>query len=232
MGRWVDGTHRCRLRDRSHGTSKACVSRGRKTWVCPFEPEVAVAQQREVFAALGCHIEDAEPDFSDADEALKTWRAWSFELALGALLPAHRARLKDTVVWNIEAEQRLTGPELARAEVKRTQLFQRVSDFMTRYEFLILPVCQMLPFAVEQPYIERIAGVPMATYIDWMKSCYYISAVGNRALSMPCAFSAEGLPIGLQIVGRHQDDWGVLQLGHAFEQTTGVGGRRPALAMC
>src|SRR5262249_23642273 len=67
-------------------------------------------------------------------------------------------------------------------------------------------------------------------YIDWMKSCYLISAVGNPALAVPCAFTAGGLPVGLQIVGRHRDDWGVLQLGHAFEQATGLWGRRPPLA--
>lgn len=205
-------------------------------WVCdlglPFEPAVkaAVDAQRGVFESLGCVIEDAEPDFSDADEVFKTWRAWSFANSLRDEYEQHRDQLKDTVVWNIEAGLRLTGVELGQAEVKRTQLYHRVREFMQRYEFLILPVSQVRPFDVQQRYVTEIAGVPMTTYIDWMKSCYYITTIGHPALSVPCGFAKNGLPIGLQIVGRHQDDWGVLQLGHAFEQAAGPWRRRPAVA--
>lgn len=198
----------------------------------PYEPAVldAVNAARGVFASLGCVVEDAEPDFAGADEAFKTWRAWSFAVGLSDELRDHRDRLKDTVIWNVEAGQRLTGMDLGRAEVLRTTLYQRVRKFMERYEFLILPTVQVVPFDVETQWVREIAGVPMASYIDWMKSCYYISALGNPALSVPCGFTPDGLPVGLQIVGRHQDDWGVLQLGHAFEQATGVGKRRPVLA--
>jgi amidase len=72
--------------------------------------------------------------------------------------------------------------------------------------------------------------VPSATYIDWMKTCYFITVTGHPAISVPCGFTGEGLPVGIQIVGRHRDDFGVLQLAHAFEQATGVGRRRPPLA--
>jgi amidase len=99
---------------------------------------------------------------------------------------------------------------------------------MGRYEFLILPLSQVLPFDVNQEYPTQVNGEPMKTYIDWMKSCYFISVTGLPALSVPCGFSQEGLPVGLQIVGRYRDDWGVLQLGNAFEQATGCWRRRPA----
>lgn len=198
----------------------------------PFEPAVreAVDRQRAVFESLGCVVEEAEPSLAGADEAFKAWRAWAFELRLAKDLNRHRDQLKDTVIWNIEAGARLTGPQLGRAEVLRTRAYHRMRQFLEGYEFLVLPVSQVLPFPVEQEYITAIDGVPMETYIDWMKSCYYISVVGNPALSVPCAFTEGGLPVGLQIVGRHQDDWGVLQLGHAFEQATGLWRRRPALA--
>jgi amidase len=198
----------------------------------PFEPAVreAVDGQRGVFESLGCVVEEAEPDLAGADEAFKAWRAWAFELGLAEDLEKHRDQMKDTVVWNIEAGARLTGPQLGRAEVVRTQAYHRVREFLERYEFLVLPVSQVLPFPVEQEYVAEIGGVAMGTYIDWMKSCYLISAVGNPALAVPCAFTEGGLPVGLQIVGRHQDDWGVLQLGHAFEQATGLWRRRPPLA--
>jgi amidase len=100
---------------------------------------------------------------------------------------------------------------------------------METHEFLILPVSQVPPFDVKQRYVTEINGVQMDTYLDWMKSCYHISVTGHPALSVPCGFTSDGLPVGVQIVGRHQDDLGVLQLGHAFEQATGVWRRRPGV---
>jgi len=195
----------------------------------PVDPRVtaAIDNQRHSFEALGCVIEDGEPDFTDADEIFKVWRAWRFELALGELLPTHRDQMKDTVIWNIEEGTKLSGSQIGRAERKRTELYHRVREFMERYEFLILPVSQVPPFDVKQRYVTEINGVPMDTYIDWMKSCYYISVTGLPAISVPCGFTPEDLPVGVQIVGRHQDDWGVLQLAHAFEQATGFWKRTP-----
>jgi amidase len=95
-------------------------------------------------------------------------------------------------------------------------------QFFERYEFFVLPTVQVPPFDVEQPYPTEVAGVKMDTYIDWMKSCYYISVAGNPAISVPCGYTADGLPIGLQIVTRHHDDWGLLQMAHAFEQAARI----------
>ena len=185
--------------------------------------------QRSVFADLGCVIEEATPDFRDADEVFRVWRAWYFDLSLGELLPEHRDKMKDTVIWNIEEGTKLTGPQIGQAEKKRTLLYHRVREFMEQYEFLILPVSQVPPFDVKQRYVGEINGVPMETYLDWMRSCYYISVTGLPAISVPCGFTPEGLPIGVQIVGRHQNEFGVLQLAYAFEQATRVGERRPGI---
>jgi len=182
---------------------------------------------RRVFEELGCIVEEADPDLSDADEIFQVMRAWKFELSHGELLKTHREQMKDTVVWNIEQGAMLTGPQLAAAERKRTRLFHRMREFMDNYHFLIAPVVQVLPFDVNQPYVTEINGEALETYIDWMKSCYWISVSGQPALSVPCGFSANGLPVGMQIVGRYHDDFGVLQVGHAFEQATGYWKRRP-----
>ncbi|MGE0684021.1 MAG: amidase family protein, partial [Candidatus Binatia bacterium] len=173
---------------------------------------------------------EATPDFTDADEVFRVWRAWYFDLALGDLLKTHRHLMKDTVIWNIEEGAKLTGPQIGRAEKKRTELYHRVRQFLERYEFLILPVSQVPPFDVKQRYITEINGVKLETYLDWMRSCYYISVTGLPAISVPCGFTPEGLPVGVQIVGRHHDDWGVLQLAFAFEQATGFGKQRPDIA--
>jgi amidase len=198
----------------------------------PVDPRITAVleAQRQVFSGLGCRVEEATPDFTDADEIFQVWRAWRFALAYGELMRTQRHLIKDTVIWNTKAGLKLSGPELGQAERKRTELYHRLRQFMETYEFLILPVSQVPPFDVKQPYITEINGVTMGTYIDWMKSCYYITVTGHPAISVPAGFTPEGLPVGMQIVGRHQNDFGVLQLAHAFEQATGVWKRRPAVA--
>ena len=197
----------------------------------PVEPEVTRVLESHlgVFEQLGCTVEQADPDLQDADEIFQALRAWNFELAYGGLLETAREQLKDTVVWNIEQGVRLTGPQLGAVERKRTQLFHRMREFMDNYDYLVAPVVQVLPFDVTVPYVTEINGEKLQTYIDWMKSCYWVSVTGQPALSVPCGFSSDGLPVGVQIVGRHRDDFGVLQLGHAFEQATGYWKQRPAL---
>lgn len=197
----------------------------------PWEPAVleAVKAQRKVFESLGCIVEEAEPDFSDANECFLLWRHWSMELGFGDILEANADKLNEYVHWHVQEGRKLSGPQLSRAEAKRTELYQRMRQFMEKYEFFVLPVNQVLPFDVQTHYPTEIAGVRMETYMAWMKSAYYISTVGNPAMSVPCAFSENGLPVGIQIVGRHNDDWGVLQMGYAFEQATNIGKRRPPI---
>jgi len=189
----------------------------------PVEPRVrtVVNDQRRVFESLGCCVAEAEPDFSDFDAVFKAVRAVAFLTSVAPRVAGRCAEVKDTIRWELERGERLTSAEISRALTKRTELFHRMRQFMARHEFFVLPTAQVPPFDVHQPYPTEIAGEPMETYIDWMKSCYFISVVSNPAISVPCGFTEDGLPIGLQIVGRHQDDWGVLQLAHAFERELG-----------
>ena len=181
-----------------------------------------VNARRGVFESLGCRIEEAEPDFTDFDAVFKTARALAFLTGVAPRVAGHHDQVKDTIRWEIERGERLTAAEIAWAETRRTELYHRMRKFMERYDFFVLPTVQVPPFSVDQPYPTEIDGVAMETYIDWMQSCYYISIVGNPAISVPCGFTPEGLPVGLQIVGRHRDDWGVLQIAHAFEGAAAV----------
>jgi amidase len=196
----------------------------------PVETEVAavVEDSARVFEELGCVVERACPDFTGADEAFRTLRAWQFEVTFGPLLET--GQLKDTIRWNAMAGQRLTGPELGRAEVLHTELFHRVREFFTRYDVLLLPVSQVPPFDIELEYPTEVAGVPMENYLDWMGSAYFVSATGCPALSVPAGFTAGGLPVGVQLVGPHRADFAVLQAGHAFERATGFARRRPPVS--
>ena len=195
----------------------------------PFDRRVrdVVNAQRRVFEALGCRTDEAEPDFADFDEVFKTLRGLAFVTGVAGRVAGHRDMVKDTILWEIDRGERLTAKEIARAETQRTELYHRMRRFMERYEFFVLPAVQVPPFDVEQPWVAEIDGVRMESYIDWMKSCYFISVVGNPAISVPCGFTPEGLPVGLQIVARHRDDWGLLQIAHAFEQALGASRRWP-----
>ena len=189
----------------------------------PIDPRTTqvINSQRSVFSDIGCIINDSEPDFRDANEVFLIWRGWGREITSGDLLRNNRGQLKETMIWDIEQGVNLTGPEVGWAEARRMELFQRMHEFMEKHEFLICPVSQRPPFDVKQRWVTEINGEKMENFIAWMKSCYYITATGHPAVSVPCGFTDEGLPVGIQIVGRYRDDFGVLQLAKAFEDATG-----------
>jgi len=195
----------------------------------PWEPEVrdAIRAQGKVFESIGCSVEEAEPDYRDANECFLAWRHWTIESRFGDLLATKGDQLNEYIHWHVEEGRKLTGPYLSRVELKRSALYQRVREFLEEYEFFVLPVNQVLPFDVTEHYPTVIHGVSMDSYLCWMKSACYITTTGNPAASVPCAFSKSGLPIGIQIVGRNHDDWGVLQMAYAFEQARNLEKRRP-----
>jgi amidase len=198
----------------------------------PFDPRVraVVDGHRRTFESLGCIVEQAEPDFAPAEIAFRTLRAWNSATTYGVRLREHPEAFKDTLTGEIEEGLRLTGADLARAEIAHGQLWRRFQAFLEKYEYFVLPTTQLPAFDVNTPYPTEIAGVKFDSYIDWMKSCWYISATGNPAASVPGGFTADGLPVGVQIVGRNREDFSVLQMAHAFEQATGFGKKRPAIA--
>jgi amidase len=198
----------------------------------PMDPRVTAVleKKKSVFKELGCLVEEAEPDFSGATEAFETLRAVSFLGRFGPLLKEHRDKIKDTVIWNVEQGMKLTPEKIARAERLRTELFQRMRRFMERYEFLLCPVNQLPPYPADVEWPREIAGVKLENYLDWMKSCYYITITSHPAISVPAGFTDDALPVGIQIVGRYRQDLSVLQLAHAFERETNVWEQRPAIA--
>ena len=110
------------------------------------------------------------------------------------------------------------------------QIFERLRVFMQEYEFVLCAVNQMPPFPIEWDWPHEVDGVPMETYISWMQSAYFITVTRSPAISVPAGFTDDGLPVGLQIVGRFRDDFGVLQLAKAFESATEFWKVRPAVA--
>jgi amidase len=197
----------------------------------PFDPRVraVVDRQRATFESLGCIVEQAEPSFAPAEISFRLLRAWNSANTYGARLKQYPDGFKDVLKQEIEEGQRLSAMDLASAETAHSQLWRGFQAFLEKYEYFILPTTQLPPFDINTPYPMEIAGVKFQNYIDWMKSCWYISATGNPAASVPAGFTPEGLPVGLQIVGRDKEDFAVLQLAHAFEQATGFGKKHPML---
>jgi amidase len=187
----------------------------------PIDPEIVavVDAARPRFEAIGCRIEPAYPDLTGAREVFVTLRAQSFAAEYGPLLAQHRNRMKDTVVWNIELGLALTDDDVARAHALAADIHRRAAVFFETFDVLVQPVTQVAPFPIEIEYPTEVAGVAMATYIDWMESCWSITVLGGPAISVPCGRTATGLPVGTQIVGRRGDDAAVLRLARAFEQT-------------
>jgi amidase len=197
----------------------------------PFEPEIrnAVDANRRVFESLGCVVEEAEPDFADMDDAFRVLRFCANHTQYSQLIRQRPEWVKDEIKYEVARAERFTGADVGRAMARQARLHEQSRQFFERYDYFVLPVTQVAPFDVTTRYPTQIAGTTMSDYVDWMRACWYVTLMANPAISVPAGFTPGGLPVGLQIVGRHHDEWSVLQVAHAFERATRHGARRPAL---
>jgi amidase len=152
-------------------------------------------------------------------------------MKFGGLVDEHRALMKETVLWNIAEGQKLSGEDIANAQRWRTELFNKAVDFFDQFDFLVGPVSQVAAFNVEEEFVSEIEGTQFATYIDWMQSCYFVTATGMPAISVPAGFTTNGLPVGIQIIGGYRRDLEVLKIANAFELATNVSAETPELAL-
>jgi amidase len=197
----------------------------------PVEPEVleVLAPARAVLAGLTGSVSDGAPDLRDADEIFRTfrwYRSLSLYRELGLESPSQLGRNKG---FDVERGLELTLADLSRAAVRRAALAERVTAFLDDFDVLACPVSQVAPFDVTLDWVHEIDGHEMTTYLDWMASAFLISVTGLPAISVPAGFTADGRPVGLQLVGRRRGDWDLLALAHAFEAATGYGALVPDL---
>jgi amidase len=197
----------------------------------PVEPAVTAVLEdhRAALEAMGCAVEDVEPDLAGADDAFEVLRAVGYAQAFGPMLETDGDQLKDTIRWNTRVGLALTGADVARALGLQSEMYERMRALLERYDALALPVSQVAPFAVEQEWVTQIAGTAMRSYLEWMRSCSRITVTAHPALSLPAGFTPDGLPVGVQLVGRQRGELGLLRLAAAIEQATGVGRRAPDL---
>jgi amidase len=199
----------------------------------PVDPEVleVFEEARLSFESMGARVAEAEPDLAEADDIFQVLRAVHLATSLGEQVEKYGPdSFKETLVWNVEKALSLTGSQVAVALRGRSHIYYRMRDFLKDYDVLALPTVQVPPFPIEWEWVKEIAGMPQATYIDWMRTCSRITVTAHPAISVPAGFTPAGLPIGLQLVGRYADESHLLQLSHAFEQATGFGTVHPKLA--
>ena len=182
-----------------------------------------------VFDDLGLVVDDDEPNFSTTDEIFQVLRAYSFAVKHETHLRDHPRKLKETVRWNAEQGLKQSAIDVAHAERLRTRLWEQLLGFFDKYEFLAMPVTSVPPFSIDLEYPNDINGVVPETYLDWMWPCYTVSVTGLPAMSVPAGFTKDGLPVGLQLVGRPRDEMGLLQLASAFEGETNFWKQRPGV---
>jgi len=189
----------------------------------PIEPAITAVLEPAVarLADLGLDVTAAEPDLAGADTVFETWRAFGFALSLGELYDSDGDRMKGTVRWNVERGRALTVSDLTAATRLHADLHARAVGFFERYDYLACPVTQLEPFPVEEEYPAEVAGVAMGSYLEWMRVCSRISATGCPAISIPAGLSADGLPVGLQLVARPFAERALLEVAHAVDAQTG-----------
>jgi amidase len=193
-------------------------------------PVLAVLDDaRRRLEAAGSVVEDVAVDLSAADEAFETLRAVAFARAFGPALPTLRETAKPAIIWNIERGLALTGPAVASAVAARSALFATVAGVLERYDVLVAPAAQVVPFPVELEYPVEVAGVAMPHYLGWMRVCSRITVAAHPVAAVPAGFTPDGLPVGMQLVGRYRGDRRLLEHAAAWEEASGLTRRHPPL---
>jgi amidase len=197
--------------------------------ITPVDPEVAAITRKaaERFAEAGVTVEEAHPDLREAHECFHVLRAFDFAISKAALLRSKRDQLKPEVIWNIEEGLKLSVEQLERAEAQRVAMAARTLEFFKTYDLLLAPATIVAPFPVENRYVAECAGVKFDNYVQWLAIVYAITVACCPALSLPCGFTASGLPVGLQIVAPSRGEAQLLAGAKMLEDILGMRGTTP-----
>jgi len=189
----------------------------------------------KAFPAFGVSVEAIKPPFSP-ERLWKTWLVHRHFLVGNGMLafyqdPAKRALLKDTAIWEIEGMLKLSASDIYAASMERTAWYQALLGVFKDFDYIAVPTAQVFPFDVNQPWPKQIAGREMDTYHRWMEVVFPWTLSGCPAISVPVGFGPQGLPMGMQLIGRPRDDLSVLRLARAYEEERDWVGKRLPSAM-
>ena len=195
----------------------------------PVDAEVArvAAGATRAFRSLGARVTTASPSFAELNEVVLGTRGLSMVALHADRLAEWREQMQPGLVWNIEQGLGLAPRDIARAEKLRSALWQRVRRFMERYDLLVLPTVAVRPVPVEQRYPTELNGKRLENYTQWFFLTYAISVTGLPVISVPAGFTRDGLPVGIQIVGRRRQEGAVLRAAAAFESAAPWADRIP-----
>jgi len=197
--------------------------------ITPVDPEVAAITRKAAmrFAEMGVIVEEAHPDLREAHECFHVLRAFDFAISKAALLRSKRDRLKPEIIWNIEEGLKLTVEKFERAEAQRVAMTARTLEFFKTYDLLLTPATIVSPFPIENRYVAECDGQKFDNYVEWLAIVYAITLVYCPALSLPCGFTASGLPVGLQMVGPPRGEAPLLAGAKLLEDILGISGITP-----
>ena len=206
------------------------VARARIGWLgdlgghLPMEAGIleVCEQALQRLAGLGCRVEPAALGM-EPSRIWEGWLVWRKLLVASRIAPFllkadNRRHIKPEALWEHDQAQGVTGAQFMSASTTRTAFYLRMLALFEGYDYLALPVAQVWPFDVDARWPQQINGVPMDTYHRWMEVVIYATFAGLPCISVPAGFNADGLPMGLQLIGRPQADFALLQLAHAYEQ--------------
>jgi amidase len=192
--------------------------------ITPVDPEIAAITRKAAqrLSEAGVIVEEAHPDLREAHECFQVLRAFDYVISKAQLLRDHRDKLKPEVIWNIEKGLGLKISDVERAEAQRAAMLARTLKFFERYDLLLAPATIVAAFPVEQRYLAECAGKKFDNYVEWLAIAYAITLACCPALSLPCGFTSEDLPIGLQIVGPPRSEGRVLAGAKLLEDMLGL----------
>jgi amidase len=197
--------------------------------ITPVDAEVAAITRKAAmrFAEAGAIVEEAHPDLREAHECFHVLRAFDFAISKAALLRSKRDLLKPEVIWNIEEGLKLSVEQIERAEAQRVTLAARTLEFFKTYDLLLSPATIVAPFPIENRYVAECAGKKFDNYVEWLAIVYAITLACCPALSLPCGFTASGLPVGLQMVAAPRGEARLLAGARVLEDILGLRGTTP-----
>ena len=180
-----------------------------------------------VFADIGAEVTDEIPDFAGVLQAFQTLRAVLFATMMEPILKQHRDKIAPEIIGNIERGLNIMPSQIFEAERVRIELFKKILAFFETHDFLICPAASIAPFSVDQRYVTEIDGKPCETYIDWFSITFALTMTGCPTISVPCGFTSEGLPVGIQIMGKPRGEAALLLVAKQFEQAIGIAAQLP-----
>ena len=180
-----------------------------------------------VFADIGAEVTDEIPDFTGVLKAFQTLRAVLFATMMEPILKQHRDKIAPEIIGNIERGLNIMPSQIFEAERVRIELFKKILAFFETHDFLICPAASIAPFSVDQRYVTEIDGKPCETYIDWFSITFALTMTSCPTISVPCGFTSEGLPVGIQIMGKPRGEAALLLVAKQFEQAIGIAAQLP-----